>query len=157
MAEVVSSPIRMTSEEAWERVPVGDTMGPLTLQVSWEEQEIRLDALDNHHPWYRKTSPFGGPIFFPIFLQALYYELRGSKYIWERSVAAKMEIQTLKPCRVDTRFHGTLTVVEKYERRGGHYLVTETSVTDEAGETVAKIRNTTLLNPSAMFRKKGES
>lgn len=150
-------PIEMTSEEAWDRVPVGDRMGPLPLELSREEQEIRLDALDNHHPWYRQTSPYGPPVFFPIFLQALYYDLRGSKYVWHRSVAAKMQIETLRPCDPSTRFTGTLEVVDKYERRGGRYLVTETCIHDEEGNLVARIRNTTLLNPTEVFRKKGES
>lgn len=143
----------LTPEEVWERAQIGETVGPIIWEIPREEQEALLDALDNDHPWYRRCSPFGPPVFFPVFLQALYHQLLETRFAWSFPVAAKMEIETLQPCRVDSRFTGRMRVADKQERRGGRYLVTETIVADEAGTIVLRIRNTTLVNAAALYQR----
>jgi acyl dehydratase len=116
-----------------------------------EEQDIRLDALGTSHPWYREVSPFGRPIFLPTFFLTLYFDVQETKYLIPRMVLAKAELDTLRPCAVDSRFMATLRVKDKYERRGGRYLVTETEFDDEEGERVARLRMTFLLNPAHVY------
>ena len=61
----------MTGTELWESVQAGQSLGQLQASMSWEEQELRLDALDNLHPWFRQCSPYGEKIMDPFVMVRL--------------------------------------------------------------------------------------
>ena len=63
-----------------------------------------------------------------------------------RKVHAKCEVKFLKPVFPDTHITVTAEVVDKYERRGGHYVVFQMVTMNEEKEEVARVRNTMLLN-----------
>jgi len=149
-------PIELRSDAVWDRIPIGETIGPQAMSLSLEEQEIRLDALDNHHPWYRQASPLGGPVFFSPFLMNLHFDLIATRYLIRRGVHAKMQWQSFCACDPTSTFICTWRVLDKYEKRGGRYLVTETEFCLETGELAAKVINHTLLNPDDLFQAKGE-
>jgi hypothetical protein len=149
--EPLVGPIRLDSEEAWDRLVLGDTTGPVAVAMPREEQDLRLDALATSNPWYRGVSPFGAPVFLPTFFLTLYFDVQETRYLIPRMVLAKADLETLRPCAVDSRFVATLRITDKYERRGGRYLVTETEFDDEAGERVARLRMTFLLNPAHVY------
>ncbi|MFN3925002.1 MAG: hypothetical protein ACK4K6_15350, partial [Pseudarthrobacter sp.] len=115
---------------------------------------IKLQAIKCEHPWYNSMSPFGGPILFPIWLMQAYYACHRWKYeITNRGIHAKMQVEMIRPCSPNSSLQAVLEVVEKFERKGGHYFVTVTTVEDEHGP-VARIRNTNLVDPMNVYRQK---
>lgn len=137
----------LSSADAWEALCVGETLGPLAWTLPQEIRERQLDALACTHSWYRHTAPLGAPVILPVSFQELYYRLMDLRYDWPLAVAAKLEIGSHRAARVGETFWGVLRIVDRYVRRGGRYLVTETRVTDAAGEPVCTLRNWALLNP----------
>jgi hypothetical protein len=132
---------------------VGQTLGPLRWAVPAEVQAARLAALEATHPCLRGDAP-GGPLLLPVFLEDLYYALAETRWDWGLPVAAKLEVESVRPCPAGATVWGTLRVVDRYERRGGRYVATELEVTDEAGAPLARLRNVTLLNPDAVYRRR---
>jgi hypothetical protein len=139
--------IDLGTRAAWEGLTAGTRLGPLTWSLSREEQEIRLDALEVTHPGYRTASLSCRPFMFPVFFQDLYYRLMDLRYDWPLAVAARLEIESHRPAHADEVFDGTLEIIDRYERRGGHYLVTETRITGAGHTPVCTLRNWALLNP----------
>jgi acyl-coenzyme A thioesterase PaaI-like protein len=73
--------------------------------------------------------------------------LRHSKYIVHAGLHAKMEFNFLEPVRPGMRVQTRGRVVDKYERRGRQYMVTEYISRDEQGTTLVRGQFTQMLIP----------
>ena len=102
-------------------------------------------AVDDHHPWFFEDSPFGGPVAHPTLLGNQALGLRHSKYIVHAGLHAKMEFQFLEPIRPGVRVRSRGTVVDKYERRGKPYMVTEFVTEAEDGTVLVRGRFVQML------------
>jgi len=75
--------------------------------------------------------------------QALH--LRHTKYIVHGGLHAKMAFQFLEPIRPGVRVRSRGKVIDKYERRGKPYMVTEFVTEDEAGVVLVRGQFTQML------------
>jgi acyl-coenzyme A thioesterase PaaI-like protein len=75
--------------------------------------------------------------------QALH--LRHSKYIVHAGLHAKMEFRFLEPMRVGVRVRSRGKVIDKYERRGKQYMVTEFVTEDDGGRALVRGQFTQML------------
>jgi len=116
-----------------------------TKLVTPEDVEAYAFAVDDHHEWFFEGSPFGGPIAHPTILANQALALRHSKYIVRAGLHAKMEFEFLEPIRPGMRARSRGTVVDKYERRGKPYMVTEYVTEAEDGTVLVRGRFTQML------------
>lgn len=128
---------------AYEVVQVGEEFESDDFTVKPEDVETFAFAVDDHDPWYfadapggAADSPFGGNITHPVLLgnQALF--MRHNKYIIPAGLHAKMQYEFVEPIRIGMRVRTRGKVIDKYEKRGRHYMVTEFTTCEEAGGKV---------------------
>ena len=104
-----------------------------------EDVETFAFAVDDHDPWYFEDSPpstFGGKIAHPVLMGNQALLMRHSKYIVPAGLHAKMQYEFVEPFRVGMRVRTRGKVMDKYEKRGRHYMVTEFVTRDEESGTV---------------------
>jgi 3-hydroxybutyryl-CoA dehydratase len=117
--------------------------------VTPEDIETYAFAVDDHHPWFSGASPFGGAIAHPTFAANQALRLRHSRYTVHAGLHAKMQFEFLEPIRVGARVRSRGRVIDKYERRGKQYMVTEFVTEDETGATLIRGQFTQMLIPPA--------
>jgi acyl dehydratase len=129
----------------FERLQVGEEFVSDTFLVTPEEIETYAFAVDDHHPWFFEDSPFGGPVAHPTLLGNQALRLRHSRYTVAGGLHAKMDFEFVEPIRPGVRARSRGRVVDKYERRGKPYMVTEFTTEDEAGTVLVRGRFTQML------------
>jgi acyl dehydratase len=120
MAESVEFP-KLT----YEILKVGEEFVSDEHLITPEDIETYAFAVDDHHPWFSGASPFGGPVAHPTMLGNQALHLRHSRYTVHAGLHAKMEFQFLQPVRPGMRVRSRGKVIDKYQRRGKPYMVTE--------------------------------
>jgi acyl dehydratase len=129
----------------YEGLQVGEEFVSDTFLVTPEEIETYAFAVDDHHPWFFDDSPFGGPIAHPTILANQALRLRHSRYIVPAGLHAKMEFEFVEPIRPGVRARSRGRVIDKYERRGRPYMVTEYVTEDEHGTVLVRGRFTQMI------------
>ena len=101
--------------------------------------EAHSFAVEDDHPWLADgMAP-------PTLMANQALHLRHSKYIVHAGLHAKMEFNFVEPIRLGMRVRTRGTVIDKYERRGKPYMVTEFTTEDEAGTVLVRGRFTQML------------
>jgi len=121
---------------SYEAVTVGERFMSDDFLIKPEDVETFAFAVDDHHPWYFEDSPFGGKIAHPVLLGNQALLMRHSKYIVPAGLHAKMHFEFVEPIRVGMRVRTRGKVIDKYEKRGRHYMATEFETRDEENGTV---------------------
>ena len=121
---------------SYEVVQVGEEFNSDDFTIKPEDVETFAFAVDDHDPWYFEASPYQGTITHPVLLgnQALF--MRHNKYIIPAGLHAKMQYEFIQPIRVGMRVRTHGKVIDKYEKRGRHYMVTQFETREEATGTV---------------------
>lgn len=99
-----------------------------------------LAAIDDAHPWFTDESPFGGPIAPPTLVANQALLMRENHFTVGPGIHAKWEMELLAPIRPGMCVRSRGAVVDKYERRGRRYMVTE--FVTEASDGTALVRGT---------------
>jgi len=131
----------------YDALTVGEEFVSDTQLVTPEDIDAYAWAVDDHHPWFAGPSPFGGAVAPPTMLGNQALHLRHSKYIVHAGLHAKMEFNFLEPIRPGMRVRSRGRVIDKYERRGRQYMVTEFVTEDESGNTLVRGQFTQMLIP----------
>src|SRR3954467_3160907 len=121
---------------SYDVVQVGEEFRSDDFLIKPEDVETFAYAVDDHNPWYFEDSPFGGPITHPVLMGNQALLMRHSKYIVPAGLHAKMQFEFLEPMRVGMRVRSYGKVIDKYERRERHYMVTQFETREEATGTV---------------------
>jgi acyl dehydratase len=129
----------------YEALTVGEEFVSDAHLVTPEDVETYAFAVDDPHPWFFEDSPFGGPVAHPTLLGNQALRLRHSRYIVRAGLHAKMEFHFLAPIRVGMRVRSRGRVIDKYERRGKPYMVTEFVTEDERGTPLVRGQFTQML------------
>jgi acyl dehydratase len=116
----------------YEDVTVGEEFMSDDFLIKPEDVDTFAYAVDDHSPWYFKESPFGGTITPPTLLGNQALLMRHSKYIVPAGLHAKMQFEFVEPLRVGMRVRTHGKIIDKYERRGRHYMVTQFETRDES-------------------------
>jgi acyl dehydratase len=131
----------------YEGLQVGEEFVSDEYLVTPEDVDTYAFAVDDQHPWFFGPSPFGGPVAPPTMLGNQALRMRHSKYIVHAGLHAKMEFNFLEPVQPGMRVRSRGRVIDKYERRGRHYMVTEFVTEDETGTPLIRGQFTQMLIP----------
>jgi hypothetical protein len=103
--------------------------------------EAHSFAVEDDHPWLAEgLAP-------PTLMANQALHLRHSKYIVHAGLHARMEFEFVAPIRVGTHVRTRGKVIDKYERRGKPYMVTEYVTEDEAGHALVRGQFTQMIIP----------
>ncbi len=135
---------------SYEVITVGEELMSDDFTVKPEDVDTFAFAVDDHNPWYFKDSPFGGPITHPTLLGNQALLMRHNKYIVPAGLHAKMQFEFVEPIRVGMRVRSYGKIVDKYEKRGRHYMVTEFETREEAtGKVLTRGQFTQMIFPES--------
>jgi acyl dehydratase len=132
-------------ELTYEALQLGEEFVSGEHVVTPEDIDTYAFAVDHHHPWFFGDSPFGGPIAPPTLLGNQALRLRSTKYVVHGGLHAKQEFKFLRPIRPGMRVRTRGRLVDKYERRGRRYMVTEFVTVDEQGNELVRGKFTQML------------
>lgn len=138
---------------AYEVVQIGEEFRSDDFTVKPEDVDTFAFAVDDHDPWYfehENDSPFEGKITHPVLLgnQALF--MRHNKYIVPAGLHAKIQFEFVEPIRVGMRVRAYGKLIDKYERRGRHYIVTEFETREEeTGQVLVRGQFTQMIFPQS--------
>jgi acyl dehydratase len=121
---------------SYDAVTVGEEFKSDDFLIKPEDIDTYGYAVDDHHPWFFENSPFGGKIGPPTLLanQALF--MRHCRYLINAGLHAKMQFEFIEPLRPGMRVRSYGKVIDKYERRERHYMITAFETRDEETGTV---------------------
>ncbi|MEQ1773891.1 MAG: MaoC family dehydratase [Burkholderiales bacterium] len=135
---------------SYEDVTVGEEFMSDDFLIKPEDVETFAFAVDDHDPWYFEDSPYGGTIAHPVLLGNQALMMRHSKYIIPAGLHAKMHFEFVEPIRTGMRVRTRGKVIDKHEKRGRHYMVTEFATCDEAtGAVLVRGQFTQMLFPKS--------
>lgn len=135
---------------SYEALTVGEELDSDDFTIKPEDIDTFAYAIDDHHPWFFKDSPFGGPIAHPTLLGNQALLMRHNKYIVPAGLHAKMQFEFVEPLRVGMRVRSYGKIIDKYEKRGRHYMVTEFETREEAtGKVLVRGQFTQMLFPES--------
>ena len=135
---------------SYETVTVGEEFMSDDFLIKPEDVETYSFAIDDHNPWYFKDSPLGGPIAHPTLLGNQALLMRHSKYIVPAGLHAKMQFEFVEPLRVGMRVRSHGKVIDKYEKRGRHYMVTQFETREEqTGKLLVRGQFTQMIFPES--------
>lgn len=133
---------------SYQAVQIGEEVVSNDLVVKPEDLDTFAYAVDDHHPWFFEDSPFGGPIVHPTLLANQALLMRHNKFVVDAGLHAAMQFEFVEPIRVGMRVRTRGKVIDKYERRGKHYMVTEFVTTEEdTGQTLVRGQFTQMIFP----------
>ena len=137
-------------EITYECVTVGEEFMSDDFLIKPEDVETFSFAVDDHDPWYLDDSPFGGTITHPVLMGNQALLMRHGKYIVPAGLHAKMQYEFVEPLRIGMRVRTRGKVIDKYEKRGRHYMVTEFATRDEeTGKVLVRGQFTQMLFPKS--------
>ena len=131
----------------YEALSVGEEFVSDTYLITPEDVDTYAFAVDDHHPWFFGASPFGGPVVHPTLVANQALRLRHSRYVVHAGLHAKMQFEFLEPMQPGMRVRSRGRLIDKYERRGKQYMVTEFVTEDDAG-TLVRGQFTQMLIPA---------
>jgi acyl dehydratase len=122
-------------------VYVGRDMGGREYSVSPGLVQRYTEGTDDRHPWYRDTSPFGGPVAPALLLHSdVYTNLAWYLPNLIGNLHAKQEWELFHPMLVGDTVQTHSTVVERYLKRNREYVVNEVLITDTSGRWLQRSR-----------------
>jgi acyl dehydratase len=135
---------------SYETVTVGEEFMSDDFLIKPEDVETYGFAVDDHKPWYFEDSPFGGAIAHPTLLGNQALLMRHGKYVVPAGLHAKMEFEFIEPLRVGMRVRTRGKVIDKYEKRGRHYMVTQFETREEqTGKLLVRGQFTQMIFPES--------
>lgn len=141
---------------SYEVVQIGEEFRSDDFTVKPEDVDTFAFAVDDHDPWYfeddrdQRDSPFDGKITHPVLLgnQALF--MRHNKYIVPAGLHAKIQFEFVEPIRIGMHVRSYGKLIDKYERRGRHYIVTQFETREEdTGQVLVRGNFTQMIFPKS--------
>ena len=135
---------------SYESLVVGEEFMSDDFLIKPEDVETFAYAVEDHHPWFFEDSPFAGPIVHPTLTGNQALLMRHNKYIVPAGLHAKMQFEFVEPLRIGMRVRSHGKVIEKYERRGRHYMITQFETREEGtGKVLTRGQFTQMLFPES--------
>ena len=131
----------------YEALTVGEEFVSDTHLVTPEDIEAYAFAVDDHQDLFTDPLVTGGQVAHPTLMANQALHLRHSKYIVHAGLHAKMEFDFIEPVRPGMRVRSRGRVIDKYEKRGRQYMVTEYVTEDECGTALVRGQFTQMLIP----------
>ena len=123
-------------------IEVGLDVGAHEYEITPELVADYADALDDHHAWYTKASPFGEAVAPALILHSEVYRF-GGWYLPNiyGNLHARQEWDLFAPITVGARVSTRSTIIDRYIKRGRDYVVNEVQVLEAEGRLLGRGRS----------------
>jgi acyl dehydratase len=143
---------------SWDELQIGTETGRFETTVTGEVIDEYLASMDNDHPWFiDEGSPFGARTAPPDLVPKLAMTALFQEFVQRDigpNIRAKQAFKFFAPVHPGMKVQAVGRLVEKYERRGKHFITLEALFTDEQGSPLCLDRRTQLvLSPDFKMRK----
>jgi acyl dehydratase len=128
-------------------IRVGEELESRDHNVKPEDIDTFACDVDVNQAWLYEDSPFGGPIAHPTLLANQALLMRHNKYVVDAGLHAQMQFEFVRPIRVGMRVRTRGKVIDKFEKRGRHYMVSEFVTTEDSGEVLMRGQFTQMIFP----------
>jgi acyl dehydratase len=131
-------------ERAWQALKVGEVLGPVTYQITDRVVDSFSQAIEETHPWFLKTSPFGGRIAQPDLPDTDYGHLMANQGT-SLGYHARHHAEFLLPVKVGDTLNVTGRLKDKFKRRGFRYYTLDYQAVNQQGQVVYRQTITTTV------------
>jgi acyl dehydratase len=123
--------------------PIGVPLSPLDISLSEKEAASYADFSDDHNPWYRGASPFGGALVPPGWLaQRQSPLLRANFRFTGPSIHVRSVIRHLAPAFAGRTYRTNGVICDAFERKGNQYLVLDAETSDDHDRIICRVEHT---------------
>ena len=120
---------------------VGRDYGSVTYDITPELVATFIAGTGDDNPWYRDSSPLGGPVAPALILHsAVYRSLDWYLPNIYGNLHARQEWEIFMPVMVGDRIATRSLIIDRYTKRDREYVVNEVIVTNAAGHVVSRSR-----------------
>ena len=142
----------------WDELQIGIETGRVELTVTGRMIDEYLDSMDSDHPWFTGgENPFGARTAPPDLVPKLAMTALFQEFIHREigpNIRAKQAFKFFAPVHPGMKVQAVGRLVEKYERRGKHFVTLEALFTDDKGTPLVLDRRTQLvLSPDFKMQK----
>src|SRR5215472_16924493 len=133
----------MAAPEIFERNErfVGRDYGTETYDITPELVATYIAGTGDDNPWYRDSSPLGGPVAPALILHsAVYRSLEWYLPNIYGNLHARQEWEIFMPVKIGERIATRSLIVDRYTKRDREYVVNEVIVTNAASHVVSRSR-----------------
>ncbi|HEX76383.1 MAG TPA: MaoC family dehydratase [Dehalococcoidia bacterium] len=122
-------------------IEVGEELPELDIASNEEMQGRYMLAVGDENPWYYTSSPWVDPITHHSLYDDAPMEATMLRYQYPFGfVHAKQETEFINPLPLGKPAKAYTKIVDKYEKRGKVYIVTESLIKDEDGVEIMRSR-----------------
>ena len=136
----------MRRQFSYENIKVGDELGRKDILITDEVIQTCANAIESRHPWYIEDSPFGGRIAPSTIFDNDTLRILDENYERFGSIHAKQSWDFKNPAMSGKKVTLTVSVIDKYIKRGRNYIVMELVAVDEDGVEICRGRHTSLMS-----------
>jgi hypothetical protein len=134
-------PLTQFTKLTYDALRVGDEFVSDDHLVIPEDIETHAFSVEDDYPWLEESvAP-------PTLMANQALHLRHSRYVVRAGLHARMEFNFVEPIRPGMRVRTRGKVIDKYERRGKPYMVTEYVTADETGTVLVRGQFTQMIIP----------
>src|SRR5215469_208409 len=130
----------MSAQYDRNEIYVGRDFGGRTSDVTPESVATYIAGTGDDNPWYRESSPLGGPIAPALILHSAVYRTLDWYLSSYGNLHARQEWDLFAPVKVGERLTTRSVIVDRYFKRDREYVVNEVIVTNAAGQIVSRSR-----------------
>lgn len=134
-------------------IAVGEELGRREIAVTGDLVATCAGAIESARDWYCGESPWGGPIAPPTFFDNDTLRLLDERYERFGSIHARQSWEFLRAVKLGERITVIVRVVDKFEKRGGDYVVMELVALDAQGSPVCRGLHTSLVTLAGNARR----
>lgn len=122
-------------------VYVGRDYGGYEFDITDDAIQNYIAGTGDHHPWYRGTSPLGGPIAPALIVHSAVFR----NHDWYLpnvfgNLHARQEWAGFAPVRIGEKLHSRSVIVDRYVKRDREYVVNECLLLNAQGQIVQRSR-----------------
>ena len=104
-----------------------------------------LDAIDDHNPLFRESSPFGGPLVHPGWYLSIANQALSRNFILNAWIHTRSETRHLGPALAGGTYRAYAQITDAFEKRGHEYVTADVLIADGADQPVARITHTAIV------------
>ena len=121
-------------------IHVGRDYGGQTYDINADLIATYIAGTGDDNPWYRDSSPLGGPIAPALILHSAVYRTLDWYLSVYGNLHARQQWDLFAPVKVGERLTTRAVIVDRYLKRDREYVVNEVIVSNASGQIVSRSR-----------------
>ena len=130
----------------YETLEVGEDLGTKEIVITEDVLRSYVSAIEDEHPWYLESSPFGRPIVPSTVFDEEVLRMLDAKYERFGSIHAKQDWEFKSPAFVGERLKIKTRIADKYIKRERGWMVLQLDVLGEDGREICHAKHYSVVS-----------